>query len=227
MRADEQMLLELWGHDAVTMPTEEIARRLRCSVSTVHQMRRRLGLRPRRRFSALKGTQKVAIDEAEFRRLWGMTMLEMPTKLIAEKLGISPSTVSATRIRLRLPVRERLNATADSRRIELDVPLLYKLWSDATISMAEVARRLGGVSQSHLYSLARKHKLPARPAIESAEEERPTKEEIDARIAEVQSTWTPSVRRQRQCGGGLRRWLPPAVLYDGRDAAFVPIAVDT
>jgi len=226
MRADEQMLLALWGQDAVSMPTDEIARRLRCAVSTVHQMRRRLGLRPRRRFSAMKGTQKIAIDEDEFRRLWGMTMLEMPTKLIAEKLGISPSTVSATRIRLRLPVRERLNAAADSRRIELDVPLLYKLWSDSTISMAEVARRLGGVSQSHLYSLARRHKLPPRPAAETDDEERPTKEEIEAGIAEVQRTWTPGIRRQRQCGGGLQRWRPPAVLYDGRDAAFVPIGVD-
>ena len=43
----------------------------------------------------------------------------------------------------------------------IDVPRLYSLWHDRTLRTEEVAEMLG-VTQSTLYSLARRHSLPRR-----------------------------------------------------------------
>jgi len=229
MRAEDQMLIELWSQDVSAMPTDEIARRLRCGISMVHQKRQRLGLPPRRRVSKMRGAMKVQVDEAEFRRLWAMPANKMPTKDIASHFRISPSTVSSLRCRFRLPRREMVMLPRVSNKIAVDIPTLFRLWNESaeTMPVAEICRQLGGISQSHLYSLAKRHKLPGREKFYSTHEDDPTPEEIAERAAEVRRGWADGVAEQRLVGYAPDRgWTPPAFSFNGRHAAFESTAVD-
>jgi hypothetical protein len=229
MRAEDQMLIELWSQDVIAMPTHEIAKRLRCGISMVHKKREQLGLPPRRRVSKLRGAMKVQVDEAEFRRLWAMPVLKMPTKQIAAHFKISPSTVSSLRCRWRLPRREMAYLPRLSAKVNVDIPTLYRLWNESaeTMPVAEICRQLGGISQSHLYSLAKRHKLPGREKFYANHEDDPTPEEIAERAAEVRRGWAEGVAEQRLVGyvpdSG---WTPPAFSFNGRHAAFEGTAVD-
>jgi hypothetical protein len=93
--------------------------------------------------------------------------------------------------------------------------------------VAEICRQLGGISQSHLYSLAKRHKLPGREKFYANHEDDPTPEEIAERAAEVRRSW-PDGEAERRMVGRLRQqaWTPPSFSFNGRHAAFDSIAVD-
>jgi hypothetical protein len=225
MRADEQMLLELWQLDPIEMPTHEIAKRLRLSESGVHFMRRRLGLPARRKYSPRKGTTQV--DVAEFRRLWAMPPTQMPSTKIAAAFGVSVSTVSNLRRSLGLPERERVSACRGRIKVKVDVPLLFKLWAMPVDKMppAKICSELG-VSQASLYTLRQRYKLPARQKSLDRAPDDPTPEEIEARAAEVRASWPDGEHERRSCGkSGRRHWVPPAFSFNGRDAKFDRVSV--
>jgi len=228
MRADEQMLIELWSRDRIEMPTCEIAKRLRCGESKVHEMRQSLGLPPRRRLSPLRGRIKVDVSESEFRRLWGMSPLKMPTKAIAQHFRISPGTVSLLKSRFRLPDRERVGRPRGNDVIVVDIPSLFRLWHRPAeiMPVAEICRRLGGISQSHLYKLAKAHKLPKREKADPVHPDDPTPEQIAERAAEVRRSWPEGEAEKRMSGARRNRWTMPSYSYNGRYAAFEETAVD-
>lgn len=68
---------------------------------------------------------------------------------------------------------------------KIDIPLMWQLWADATLSREEVARRLG-VACTTLGKLQRKHHLPVR-AVEPRRRRTkpdPTPDEIAVRARE-------------------------------------------
>lgn len=62
----------------------------------------------------------------------------------------------------------------------IDVPLLYQLWNDRTLTRAEIASRLG-ISHTFLTRLVAKHKLPPRQAEHKRNVVDPTPDEIAER----------------------------------------------
>ena len=69
-------------------------------------------------------------------------------------------------------------------KVEVDVPAMYRLWRDMTLSRREIAVELG-ISHSTLEYLASKHKLPKRPSQRGNREMvDPTPEEIAERARE-------------------------------------------
>lgn len=62
----------------------------------------------------------------------------------------------------------------------VDVPLLYQLWNDRTLTRAEIASRLG-ISHTFLTRLVAKHKLPPRHAEHKRNVVDPTPDEIAER----------------------------------------------
>jgi len=72
----------------------------------------------------------VGIDREEFARLWSEGV---PNYRIAEHFGIHSNTVLRLACELKLPQRKR----------QVDVPLLFRLWGDMTLTRAEIARKLG------------------------------------------------------------------------------------
>jgi hypothetical protein len=73
-------------------------------------------------------------------------------------------------------------------RRDIDVPLLFKLWSDHAISRVEIAHRLG-VATSTLGRLQATYKLPTRPVDPKRRmpQPDPTKEEMLERMAECRA----------------------------------------
>lgn len=85
---------------------------------------------------------------------------------------------------------------------EVNVPLLFRLWNDATKTPQDVARELGVKPQTverirRRYGLHRKEK--PRPQREA--KWLPTPQEIEERAAEVRSKWTPEREYQARCRG--------------------------
>jgi hypothetical protein len=77
-------------------------------------------------------------------------------------------------------------------------------------SAEEIAAKYG-TNKSRIYSLARKHHLPARGRGETPGSESPTAEEIEIRAAEVRSRWSEQERERRIVGGSRSvHWKPPA-----------------
>ena len=65
----------------------------------------------------------------------------------------------------------------------VNVPELFRLWSNEGMSRAEIARALG-ITRGHLDNLASKHKLPKRKRVNTAwTMVDPTPEEIEERKA--------------------------------------------
>lgn len=95
------------------------------------------------------------IDYDEVRRLRDE---KMSAAKIAERLGCGKSTVAKVVRELGLP-----RLTNKTRRKPVDVPALFRVWADHSLTVAEVSRELG-VTQCHLYHLADRHALPERPA---------------------------------------------------------------
>ena len=78
-----------------------------------------------------------------------------------------------------------------------NVPLLFKVWHDDTLSKADIARMVG-VNENALHGLAKRYGLPRRAVTRAAHNRRPdpTPEEIYARAAELRKHW-PSHRFQQ------------------------------
>jgi hypothetical protein len=66
----------------------------------------------------------------------------------------------------------------------VDVPTLFRLWADLSLSRAEVAHKLG-ISHSRLTKLTATHKLPKRPWKSTRIDVDPTTEEIRDRKREM------------------------------------------
>ena len=71
-------------------------------------------------------------------------------------------------------------------RKPIDVPLLFQLWHDETLTQSDVARRLG-LSVTMLGRTARRHKLKPRPRLAKCNVVDPTPDEIAARAAECRA----------------------------------------
>lgn len=92
--------------------------------------------------------RNVDIDHQEFARLWreGVSI-----ERIAERFDIHRNTVLRKACEMRLPRRER----------KVDVPTLFRLWGETSLTRAEVARHLG-VTANQLTKLAEKYGLGRR-----------------------------------------------------------------
>jgi hypothetical protein len=60
----------------------------------------------------------------------------------------------------------------------VDLPLLYQLWNDHTLTRVKVSAMLG-ISPTHLTRLVARHKLPPRPRDRNQKTVDPTPEEIE------------------------------------------------
>jgi len=116
----------------------------------------------------------VGIDREEFARLWSEGV---PNYRIAEHFGIHSNTVLRLACELKLPQRKR----------QVDVPLLFRLWGDMTLTRAEIARKLG-TTENQLTRLAERHGLGRRGRQHRAfSMDDPTPDEIAQRAAECRA----------------------------------------
>lgn len=78
-----------------------------------------------------------------------------------------------------------------------NIPLLFKLWQDVTLSTSDIARQIG-VKHGSLHGIAKRYGLKRRSISRAAQNRRPdpTPEEIYARAAELRKHW-PDHRFQR------------------------------
>ena len=65
----------------------------------------------------------------------------------------------------------------------VDLPMLYQLWNDHTLTRVKVSAMLG-ISPTHLTRLVARHKLPPRPRDKNQHGNDPTPDEIAQRAAE-------------------------------------------
>jgi hypothetical protein len=65
----------------------------------------------------------------------------------------------------------------------IDLPTLYQLWNDHTLTRVQVSSRLG-ISATHLTRLVTRHKLPPRRRDYRRDVADPTPDEIEQRAAE-------------------------------------------
>jgi hypothetical protein len=113
----------------------------------------------------------VGIDREEFARLWSEGV---PNYRIAEHFGIHSNTVLRLACEMKLPQRKR----------QVDVPTLFSLWADMTLTRVEVARKLG-VTEGNLTRLAERYGLGPRGRQHRAfSMDDPTPEEIAERARE-------------------------------------------
>jgi hypothetical protein len=81
-------------------------------------------------------------------------------------------------------------------KVEVDVPKMYRLWRDMTVTRREIAAMLG-INNSTLEYLASKHKLPRRPSQRGNKEMiDPTPQEIEERARECRERHYASRRSE-------------------------------
>jgi transposase-like protein len=115
--------------------------------------------------------RNVDVDRQEFVRLWNEGA---SVDRIAKRFDIHRNTVLRKVCEMKLPPRER----------QVDVPLLFQLWADMTLTRVEVARKLG-VTEGNLTRLAARHGLGRRGRQHRAfSMDDPTPEEIAQRAQE-------------------------------------------
>ena len=92
--------------------------------------------------------RNVDVDHQEFARLWeeGLSI-----DRIAERFDIHRNTVLRKACEMKLPKRAR----------QVDVPMLFRLWGDMTLTRVEVARQLG-LTEGNLTRLAARYGLGPR-----------------------------------------------------------------
>ena len=95
---------------------------------------------------------------------------------IATRLGCCVSTVEHVCRRLGLPRR-----SAGPQK-PIDVPTMYRMWTDGVPSQV-IAERLG-VCMSTLHALRKRHKLPKRAVVRRVTPKDPTPEELQVRARE-------------------------------------------
>ena len=115
--------------------------------------------------------RNVDVDYQEFARLWGEGA---SIERLAERFDIHRNTVLRKACEMRLPRRRR----------QVDVPMLFELWADMTLTRVEVARKLG-VTEGNLTRLAERYGLGPRGRQHRAfSMDDPTPEEIAERARE-------------------------------------------
>ena len=115
--------------------------------------------------------RNVDVDHQEFARLWSEGA---SIERIAERFDIHRNTVLRKACEMRLPRRGR----------KVDVPTLFSLWGDMTLTRVEVARKLG-VTEGNLTRLAERYGLGPRGRQHRAfSMDDPTPEEIAERARE-------------------------------------------
>ena len=115
--------------------------------------------------------RNVDVDHQEFARLWSEGA---SIERIAERFDIHRNTVLRKACEMRLPRRGR----------KVDVPTLFNLWADMTLTRVEVARKLG-VTDGNLTRLAERYGLGPRGRQHRAfSMDDPTPEEIAERARE-------------------------------------------
>jgi transposase-like protein len=115
--------------------------------------------------------RNVDVDHQEFARLWSEGA---SIDRIAERFDIHRNTVLRKACEMQLPRRAR----------QVDVPMLFELWSDMTLTRVEVARKLG-VTENNLTRLAARYGLGPRGRQHRAfSMDDPTPEEIAERARE-------------------------------------------
>lgn len=115
--------------------------------------------------------RNVDVDHQEFARLWAEGL---SIDHIAERFDIHRNTVLRKACEMRLPRRAR----------QVDVPMLFRLWGDMTLTRAEVARQLG-LTDGNLTRLAARHGLGPRGRQHRAfSMDDPTPDEIAERARE-------------------------------------------
>jgi hypothetical protein len=115
--------------------------------------------------------RNVDVDHQEFARLWeeGLSI-----DRIAERFDIHRNTVLRKACEMRLPKRAR----------QVDVPMLFRLWGDMTLTRVEVARQLG-LTEGNLTRLAARYGLGPRGRQHRAfSMDDPTPDEIAERARE-------------------------------------------
>ena len=115
--------------------------------------------------------RNVDVDYQEFARLWGEGA---SIERLAERFDIHRNTVLRKACEMQLPRRGR----------KVDVPMLFSLWGDMSLTRVEVARKLG-VTENQLTRLADRHGLGRRGRQHRAfSMDDPTPEEIAERARE-------------------------------------------
>jgi len=118
--------------------------------------------------------RNVDVDHQEFARLWEEGL---PIDRIAERFDIHRNTVLRKACEMRLPKRAR----------QVDVPMLFRLWGDMTLTRVEVARQLG-LTEGNLTRLAARYGLGPRGRQHRAfSMDDPTPDEIAHRAAECRA----------------------------------------
>lgn len=115
--------------------------------------------------------RNVDVDYQEFARLWeeGLSV-----ERLAERYDIHRNTVLRKACELKLPRRTK----------QVDVPMLFRLWEDTTLTRAEMARKLG-VTEGNLTRLAERYGLGPRGRQHRAfSMDDPTPDEIAERARE-------------------------------------------
>ena len=92
--------------------------------------------------------RNVDVDRQEFIRLWSEGV---SVDRLAERFDIHRNTVLRKACELKLPQRKR----------QVDVPMLFRLWGDMTLTRVEVARKLG-TTENQLTRLAERYGLGRR-----------------------------------------------------------------
>lgn len=130
--------------------------------------------------------RNVDVDHQEFARLWSEGV---SVERIAERFDIHRNTVLRKAHDMRLPRRVR----------QVDVPMLFSLWGDTTLTRAEVARRLG-VTANQLTKLAEKYGLGRRGRQHRAfSMDDPTPEQIAERAAACRERHMAQRRAEDVC----------------------------
>lgn len=153
--------------------------------------------------------QPLPLTEAQFRTLWATT-----GKIddLCRQAGISCNVAYAKARQYGLPARPH-----GVRRLkQVDVPLLFKLWSQP-LEVREIADRLG-ILESFVGKLARRYKLPKRatqkPQDQGMRVNDPTPDEIAERAA-----WCRARRATEQ---EVERVEIRTYAYDDRNGVFTP-----
>jgi len=80
----------------------------------------------------------------------------------------------------------------------VDLPKLYQLWNDHTLTRVKVSAMLG-ISPTHLTRLVARHKLPPRPRDKNQHGNDPTPDEIAQRAAECRERHYAQRRAEPDC----------------------------
>lgn len=136
--------------------------------------------------------ERLPLTEAQFRQLWATTG---KFDDLCRQAGISRNVAYAMAQKYGLSARP--HGVRPTKRV--DVPLLFRLWSEP-LEIREIAERLG-VGESFVGKLARRYKLPKRATQKQQDNgmrvDDPTPEQIAERAAWCRARRQEVVERDR------------------------------